>query len=96
MSGIEPRVHTYLEFAEEVLPRVKDLGYNCVQIMALAEHAYYGSFGYHVSFPFAISSRFGTPDEFKKMIDKAHELDLYVLMDIVHSHCSKNVDDGIN
>lgn len=65
MAGIEPRIHTFTEFTRDVLLRIKDLGYNTIQIMAIAEHAYYGSFGYHVTSLFAISSRFGTPEEFK-------------------------------
>lgn len=96
MAGIEPRVHSYKEFTQNVLPRVKDLGYNCVQIMAIAEHAYYGSFGYHVTLPFCVSGRFGTPDDFKELVDTAHGMGIYVLMDIVHSHLSKNQEDGIN
>lgn len=63
----------------------------CVQ-----EHAYYGSFGYHVTNFFAPSSRSGTPDELKAMIDECHKYGLYVLMDVVHSHASKNVNDGIS
>jgi 1,4-alpha-glucan branching enzyme len=65
MAGIEGRVHTFNEFTRDVLPRIKYLGYNTIQIMAIAEHAYYGSFGYHVTNLFAVSSRFGTPEDFK-------------------------------
>ena len=96
MSSEEPRVNSYLEFARSVLPRVRAAGYNAIQIMAIQEHAYYGSFGYHVTNFFAPSSRCGTPDELKYMIDEAHRLGLTVLMDIVHSHASKNTNDGIN
>lgn len=64
--------------------------------MAIAEHPYYGSFGYHVSMPFGISSRFGTPDDFKKLVDEAHSNGIAVLVDIVHSHAASNVEDGIN
>jgi 1,4-alpha-glucan branching enzyme len=84
MSGIEPRVHSYKEFTANVLPRVKKLGYNCIQIMAIMEHSYYGSFGYHVTNFFAISSRFGTPEDLKQLIDEAHGLGIFVLMDLVH------------
>ncbi|KAL4439336.1 hypothetical protein ABPG74_016999 [Tetrahymena malaccensis] len=96
MAGIEPRVHTFAEFTRDVLPRIKDLGYNTIQIMAIAEHAYYGSFGYHVTNLFSVSSRFGTPEDFKHLVDTAHSMGIHVLMDIVHSHASKNVNDGFN
>ncbi|PSC69000.1 starch branching enzyme isoform B [Micractinium conductrix] len=96
MSSQEPKVNSYLEFKEEMLPRIRKLGYNAIQIMAIQEHAYYGSFGYHVTNFFGVSSRCGTPDELKAMIDEAHRLGMVVLMDIVHSHASKNTMDGIN
>ena len=87
---------TYLEFVENILPRVKGLGYNTLQIMAIAEHPYYGSFGYHVSNFFAPSSRFGTPEELKILIREAHKLGIAVIMDIVHSHTVKNTNEGLN
>eukprot|EP01026_Neomeris_dumetosa_P019591 TRINITY_DN17943_c0_g1_i6.p1 TRINITY_DN17943_c0_g1~~TRINITY_DN17943_c0_g1_i6.p1 ORF type:complete len:432 (-),score=58.89 TRINITY_DN17943_c0_g1_i6:54-1256(-) len=96
MSSMEPKVNSYLEFKDDVLPRIRKLGYNAIQIMAIQEHAYYGSFGYHVTNFFGVSSRCGTPEELKAMIDEAHRMGLYVLMDIVHSHASKNTNDGIN
>ncbi|XP_039125047.1 LOW QUALITY PROTEIN: 1,4-alpha-glucan-branching enzyme 2-2, chloroplastic/amyloplastic-like [Dioscorea cayenensis subsp. rotundata] len=96
MSSTEPKINTYANFRDDVLPRIKRLGYNAVQIMAIQEHSYYGSFGYHVTNFFAPSSRFGTPDDLKSLIDKAHELGIIVLMDIVHSHASNNVLDGLN
>jgi len=95
MGSIEPRVATYLEFKANVLPRIKRLGYNAVQFMAIAEHAHYGSFGYHVTSFFAPTSRCGTPDELKEMIDAAHGHGITVLMDLVHAHCSSNQMDGI-
>ncbi|KAI3725241.1 hypothetical protein L1987_65022 [Smallanthus sonchifolius] len=96
MSSTEPRINTYANFRDDVLPRIKKLGYNAVQIMAIQEHSYYASFGYHVTNFFAPSSRCGTPDDLKSMIDKAHELGLVVLMDMVHSHASNNTLDGLN
>ena len=96
MSSIEPKCNSYLEFAQDVLPRIKESGYNCIQLMAIMEHSYYGSFGYHVTSPFAVSSRSGTPDEFKVLVDEAHKLGLLVLIDLVHSHVSNNADDGLN
>lgn len=89
-------VGTYAEFADKVLPRIKRDGYNTVQLMGVAEHPYYGSFGYHVSSFFAPSSRFGTPEELKALIRRAHELDLAVIMDIVHAHYVKNINEGLN
>ena len=96
MSSQEPVVNTYVDFKDNVLPRIAKLGYNTVQIMAVQEHAYYGSFGYHVTNFFGVSSRSGTPEELKALIDEAHRLGLYVLIDIVHSHASSNSIDGIN
>eukprot|EP01114_Cavostelium_apophysatum_P006914 TRINITY_DN1849_c0_g1_i1.p1 TRINITY_DN1849_c0_g1~~TRINITY_DN1849_c0_g1_i1.p1 ORF type:complete len:769 (+),score=190.37 TRINITY_DN1849_c0_g1_i1:110-2416(+) len=96
MSSQEAKINTYIEFSRDLLPYIKEMGYNAIQIMAIMEHAYYASFGYQVSSFFAVSSRFGTPDELKELVDHAHELGIIVLLDIVHSHASKNVDDGIN
>ncbi|XP_044474627.1 1,4-alpha-glucan-branching enzyme 1, chloroplastic/amyloplastic-like isoform X2 [Mangifera indica] len=96
MSSSEPRVNSYREFADDVLPRIRANNYNTVQLMAVMEHSYYGSFGYHVTNFFAVSSRSGTPDDLKYLIDKAHSLGLQVLMDVVHSHASNNVTDGLN
>lgn len=96
MSSSEPRINTYREFADEVLPRIKANNYNTVQLMAIMEHSYYASFGYHVTNFFAVSSRSGTPEDLKYLIDKAHGLGIRVLMDVVHSHASNNVTDGLN
>ena len=89
------KVGTYTEFKENVLPRIIKDGYNCIQIMAIQEHPYYGSFGYHVSSFFAPSSRFGTPEELKALIDEAHAKGIAVIMDIVHSHAVKNEVEGL-
>ena len=95
MSQDAEKVGTYNEFRENVLPRVVADGYNCIQIMAIQEHPYYGSFGYHVSSFFAASSRFGTPEELKQLIDEAHRQGIAVIMDIVHSHAVKNEIEGL-
>ena len=95
MAQDAEKVGTYNEFRENVLPRIAADGYNCIQIMAIQEHPYYGSFGYHVSSFFAPSSRFGTPDELKALIDAAHQMGLAVIMDIVHSHAVKNEVEGL-
>lgn len=89
-------VGTFTEFADYIIPYIKNSGYNAIQLMAIAEHPYYGSFGYHVTSFFAVSSRFGTPDELKYLIKKAHEQGIAVLMDLVHSHAAKNTNEGLN
>lgn len=88
-------VGTYAEFRDNILPRIHRDGYNAIQIMAIQEHPYYGSFGYHVSNFFAASSRFGTPEDLKSLIDRAHEFKIAVIMDIVHSHAVKNEAEGL-
>lgn len=95
MSSSEEKVSTYNEFRTDVLPRIAKDGYNCIQIMAIQEHPYYGSFGYHVSSFFAVSSRFGTPEELKQLIDEAHGLGIAVIMDLVHSHAVRNEVEGL-
>ena len=96
MASEEGRVATYAEFRDNVLPRIKAAGYNTVQLMAVMEHPYYGSFGYHVSSFFAASSQFGTPEDLKSLVDEAHGMGLRVIMDIVHSHAVKNERDGLS
>ena len=96
MSSEEQKVSSFTEFRKNVLPRVKELGYNTLQIMALQEHPYYGSFGYQVSNFFALSSRFGTPEEFKALVDVAHQEGMAVVMDVVHSHAVKNEVEGLS
>jgi len=92
----EPRVGQYREFAEKVLPRVAALGYNAIQLMAVMEHVYYASFGYQITSFFAASSRYGTPEELRLLVDTAHGLGIYVFLDVVHSHASNNTLDGLN
>ncbi|KAL2423704.1 1,4-alpha-glucan-branching enzyme [Exophiala dermatitidis] len=96
ISSPELRVATYKEFTKNMLPRIKNLGYNVIQLMAIMEHAYYASFGYQVNNFFAASSRYGTPEDLKELIDTAHGMGLTVLLDVVHSHASKNTLDGLN
>jgi 1,4-alpha-glucan branching enzyme len=95
MAQDAEKVGTYTEFKDNVLPRIDRDGYNCIQVMAIQEHPYYGSFGYHVSSFFAPSSRFGTPEELKALIDEAHRRGISVIMDIVHSHAVKNEEEGL-
>lgn len=89
-------IGSYKEFKENNLQRIKDLGYNTIQIMAIMEHVYYGSFGYQVSNFFAPSSKFGTPDDLKDLINEAHAMGIRVLLDVVHSHAVRNTNEGIN
>ncbi|MDE6086569.1 MAG: alpha amylase C-terminal domain-containing protein [Muribaculaceae bacterium] len=95
MAQEKEGVGSYEEFRTNVLPRIAADGYNAIQIMAIQEHPYYGSFGYHVSNFFAASSRFGTPEELKALIDAAHQAGIAVIMDIVHSHAVKNEVEGL-
>ncbi len=95
MAQDAEKVGTYTEFKENILPRVKADGYNAIQVMAIQEHPYYGSFGYHVSSFFAPSSRFGTPEELKDLVDTAHSMGIAVIMDLVHSHAVKNEVEGL-
>ena len=96
MAQEEGKVSTYREFADVTLPIIKDGGYNTIQLMAIMEHPYYGSFGYQVSNFYAASSWFGKPEDLKYLIDKAHNLGIRVLLDVVHSHAVKNTAEGIH
>ena len=96
MAQEEERVGTFNEFTQNILPRIAKLGYNAIQLMAIMEHPYYASFGYHVSNYFAVSSRFGTPEELKELIDTAHGMGLLVVMDLIHSHAVKNINEGLS
>ena len=96
MAGEAEKVSTFEEFRQNVLPRIAKLGYDTIQIMALQEHPYYGSFGYQVSNFYALSSRFGTPEEFKALVDDAHGRGIAVVMDIVHSHSVDNEAEGLS
>lgn len=96
MSGEGCGINSFKDFRESILPRIKKAGYNTLQIMAIAEHPYYASFGYQVSSFFAVSSRYGTAYEFKELINAAHKMGISVLLDLVHSHAIKNEGDGLN
>ncbi|KAI9785487.1 MAG: alpha-1,4-glucan branching enzyme [Geoglossum umbratile] len=96
ISTPELKVGTYKEFTKNMLPRIKYLDYNVIQLMAIMEHPYYASFGYQVTSFFAASSRYGTPDDLKELVDAAHGMGITVLLDVVHSHACKNVLDGLN
>jgi len=95
MAQEEGKVGSYQEYREKILPVIAEKGYNTIQLMAIMEHPYYGSFGYHVANFYAVSSRFGTPEDFKSLVDEAHRLGLRVIIDLVHSHSVKNVSEGL-
>ena len=95
MAQEEPKVGSFDEYREKILPKIAASGYNTIQLMAVMGHPYYGSFGYHVANFFAIASRFGTPDEFKALVDAAHGCGLRVIIDLVHSHAVKNEVEGL-
>ena len=95
MSTMDEKTGSFDEFRTNILPRIKKAGYNTIQLMAVQEHPYYGSFGYHVSNFFAVSSRFGTPEDLKLLVDTAHGMDIAVIMDLVHSHAVKNEMEGL-
>ena len=95
MATEEEKLGTYAEFTGNVLPLIIKSGYNTIQLMAIQEHPFYGSFGYHVANFFAASSRFGTPEDLKVLVDKAHQAGIRVIMDLVHSHSVKNINEGL-
>lgn len=96
MSSEKEEISSYWAFKEYVLPRIKNLGYNTIQLMAIQEHPYYGSFGYQVSNLFAPTFRFGTPEELKELVDTAHGMGISVVLDVVHSHAVSNVKEGLS
>mmetsp|Transcript_36616 Transcript_36616/g.6546 ORF Transcript_36616/g.6546 Transcript_36616/m.6546 type:complete len:116 (-) Transcript_36616:1348-1695(-) len=96
MSSEDGKVNSYRDFADNVIPKIAETGYNAIQLMAIMEHPYYGSFGYHVTSFYAISSRCGTPEDLKYLIDTAHSRNMTVLIDLIHSHASSNTNDGIS
>ena len=96
MAQEKEGVGTFNEFTKNMLPRIKELGYNTIQLMAIQEHPYYGSFGYHVSNLFSVSSRFGTPEDFKNLVNTAHNMGMAIIIDLVHSHAIKNFAEGLN
>jgi 1,4-alpha-glucan branching enzyme len=96
MAQREEKIGSFQEFTANVLPRIITSGYNAIQLMAIQEHPYYGSFGYQVSSFFAASSRFGTPEDLKSLVDAAHSAGLAVFMDLIHSHAVSNETEGLS
>ena len=89
-------IGSYREFADNNLDHIAELGYNTIQLMAIQEHPYYASFGYQVANFFAASAWYGEPDDLKYLINRAHEKNLFVLLDVVHSHACPNTGEGLN
>ena len=96
MAQEKPGVGSYREFADNTLPWIAESGYNTVQLMAIAEHPYYASFGYQVTNFFAPSQWFGKPDDLKYLVNRAHEMGISVLLDVVHSHACPNEGEGLH
>ncbi|CAL5392773.1 unnamed protein product [Camellia sinensis] len=96
ISGSEPKIASFNDFTEKVLPHVKDAGYNVIQLIGLVEHKDYFTIGYRATNLFAVSSRYGTPDDFKRLVDEAHGLGLLVFLDIVHSYSAADEMVGLS
>ncbi|KAH9622869.1 hypothetical protein KSS87_007872 [Heliosperma pusillum] len=96
ISGSDPKVSSFLEFSEKVLPYIKDLGYNAIQLFGVVEHKDYFTAGYRVTNFYAVSSRYGTPEDFKRLVDEAHGLGLLVFLDIVHSYSAADEMVGLS
>ena len=95
MASEEEKTGSYREFTTDIIPKIAKAGYNTIQLMAIQEHPFYGSFGYHVSSFFAASSRFGTPEDLKELVDTGHKYGLRIIIDLIHSHSVKNINEGL-
>eukprot|EP00850_Spirogloea_muscicola_P015113 SM000113S24069 [mRNA] locus=s113:233195:240648:- [translate_table: standard] len=96
ISGEDPKVATFKDFKQQVLPRIRSMGYNTVLLIGVPEHAEYSSMGRKVTNYFAVSSRLGTPDDFKDLVDTAHGLGLRVMLEIVHSYAAASEGHGLS
>ncbi|KAK6154438.1 hypothetical protein DH2020_008686 [Rehmannia glutinosa] len=100
ISGKDPKVASFNEFTDNVLTHVKEAGYNAIQLIGIPEHKDYFTVGYRVTNFYAVSSRYGTPEDFKRLVDEAHDLlgglGLLVFLDIVHSYAAADEMVGLS
>ncbi|KAK7287576.1 hypothetical protein RIF29_00857 [Crotalaria pallida] len=96
ISGSEPKISSFNEFTDKVLPHIMETGYNAIQLIGVVEHKDYFTVGYRVTNFYAVSSRYGTPDDFKRLVDEAHGLGLLVFLEIVHSYAAADENVGLS